>query len=114
MLVPVATVAIAFLMGACGGGSGTPTTNPSGRLKVGMADNSFQPQDVTYSGGTITFENSGAALHNFSVRGHHDIDVDVTAGGTKSIGPLTLAPGTYPFYCKYHKALGMTGTLTVS
>jgi nitrite reductase (NO-forming) len=114
VLVPALAIAVAFVAGACGGGSGTATTNPSGGLKVGMVDNSFQPEDVTYSGGTITFENGGAALHNFSVQGHGDIDVDVTAGGSKTIGSLTLAPGTYTFYCKYHKALGMTGTLTVT
>jgi plastocyanin len=27
---------------------------------------------------------------------------------------VDLAPGTYDFFCTFHKAQGMTGTLTVS
>ena len=79
-----------------------------------MVDNLFQPEDIDYPGGTITLVNSGAALHNLSVEGHGDIDVDVPAGSTRTVPALSLAPGTYKVFCKYHKALGMTATLTVT
>jgi plastocyanin len=27
---------------------------------------------------------------------------------------IDLQPGTYDFFCRFHKTLGMTGTLTVT
>jgi plastocyanin len=41
-----------------------------------------------------------------------NIDV-VIAPGTTSDLKINLPPSMYQFYCKFHKALGMTGTLTV-
>ena len=106
----VALVAV-FLV-ACGGGK--DGTDRSGGTTVGMHDDAFNPTQIAYDGGSLRLVNDGAALHNFSVRGHRDIDVDVAAGASKTIGPLSLQPGTYKVICKYHVAVGMTATLTVT
>src|SRR5207237_7528484 len=50
--------------------------------------------------------------HPFTVAGKV-IDVVNRPGQSKSI-TNKLSPGSYPFVCTYHQALGMTGTLIVS
>jgi plastocyanin len=41
--------------------------------------------------------------------------VDVTVSPTTSQDvKIDLAAGTYPFFCRFHQAEGMTGTLTVT
>jgi plastocyanin len=59
--------------------------------------------------------NNGPALHNFSIEGT-PVDVDTQPGQTLPLSPpaTPLAPGTYNVFCKYHKALGMVATLTVT
>lgn len=96
----------------------TPSASPSEAATGGaeatllMLDNVFQPADITVaSGSTLVFTNQGAAPHNFSIDGQ-DIDEDVNAGETEDES-IELAPGTYDFFCKFHLAAGMTGTLTV-
>lgn len=96
----------------------TPSASPSETATGGaeasllMLDNVFQPADITVaSGSTLVFTNQGAAPHNFSIDGQ-DIDEDVNAGETEDES-IELAPGTYDFFCKFHVADGMTGTLTV-
>jgi plastocyanin len=123
-----ALVVLALVAAACGGGGGggggttTPpqetTASPtetggafSGTLV--MHDNTFDPNTFEVASGTeVEIENEGAALHNFSIT-EVDIDIDVQAGETGT-AHLELDPGTYDFFCEYHKSLGMTGTLTIT
>ncbi len=129
------TIGLALVVGlaaACGGNGGdttsgatsagptseAPSASPSETATGGaettllMVDNAFQPADITIaSGSTLVFTNQGAAPHNFSIDGQ-DIDQDVNAGETEDES-IELAPGTYDFFCKFHVAAGMTGTLTV-
>jgi plastocyanin len=72
----------------------------------------FDPTAFTFSGTKITLKNMGANLHNFSVEGQN-VDDDIQPGETEDES-LELAPGTYTFFCKYHRALGMQGTITVT
>jgi plastocyanin len=119
---------------ACGGGSSDQTTtttppattstsqsptggattgSPSGGTTLTLKDNVFDPADFTISAGAeITLKNAGGNLHNFSVEGQ-DIDKDVQPGETET-EDLELPPGTYTMFCKYHRSIGMEGTLTVS
>ena len=77
-----------------------------------MEDNKFVPSDFSIKAGSkITLRNEGQALHNFSVEGQ-DISHDVQPGETET-EDLELSPGTYQFFCEYHRSAGMTGTLTV-
>jgi plastocyanin len=79
----------------------------------------FQPPTATVSSGTVTFtlRNTGEFPHNIRIEGMA-ADVlaeNVTAGQTAS-GRVSLAPGTYTFWCPVgmHRERGMEGTLTVA
>jgi plastocyanin len=128
----ILAASLAFVAAACGGGDNEATTAPpttssptpvettasptetatSGGATLLLQDNVFDPEDFTLSGGTVTLTNEGAALHNFSVDGQ-DIDKDVNPGETET-EDLELPPGTYTMFCKYHRSIGMEGTLTIS
>jgi plastocyanin len=78
-----------------------------------MQNTSFSPSCViAKSSQSIKIENKDGILHNFSIPGTV-IDVDVQPGQTFNGESAGLAPGTYPFFCKYHKSLGMAGTVIV-
>jgi plastocyanin len=85
----------------------------SGETKIAMEDNMFVPATLSVSSGTtLELDNEGQSPHTFTIDGQN-VDVQVNAGenGTATIN---LPAGSYDFYCKFHKSLGMTGTLTVS
>jgi len=124
------TISVVMLAGACSsGGGGSNTTPPAtitgqssppagagGSVSITLVDFSFQPSTVTASTAqAIILKNTGAALHNFSIEGT-PIDTDVPAGQTVTLQPPgpSFQPGTYTFFCKYHRAQGMTGTLTAT
>jgi len=123
--ITVLAAALALFGVACGGSS-TPsststTTPPASPTASGggpatttltASDNVFNPTAFTFSGTQITLKNMGANLHNFSVEGQN-VDDDIQPGETESES-LELPPGTYTFFCKYHRALGMQGTITVT
>ena len=72
----------------------------------------FAPSTVTVNRGQlITVDNVGQVPHTFTVTGH-GIDVETQSGKTSQI-TIDLPPGTYPFICRFHIALGMKGTLVV-
>ena len=122
----VLALGLALFGVACGGGT-TPSTSPSATQSsqspsgggpttttLTARDNVFDPTTFTFpAGNKITLKNAGKNLHNFSVEGQ-SIDHDIKAGQTE-VESLELAPGTYTFFCKYHRAaFGMQGTITVS
>jgi plastocyanin len=130
----VLTAAVALFAVACGGGGGngattqppvatgttqSPTASPTGGgtqdTTLVLKDNVFDPADFTVAAGSqITLKNEGAALHNFSVEGQN-IDKDIQPGETENEDILEgLQPGTYTMFCKYHRSIGMEGTLTIS
>jgi plastocyanin len=99
-----------------------PTTTPpatsagGNEVAIQEADFTFSPSAITAANNaTLVITNNGPALHNFSIEGT-SVDVDVEAGQSQSLPPpaTPLAPGDYNVFCKYHKALGMVATLTVT
>jgi plastocyanin len=56
--------------------------------------------------------NRDGIQHNWTVTGTH-INVDIGPFQTGRFEATGLAPGTYPFFCRFHKSLGMVGTLIV-
>jgi plastocyanin len=91
-----------------GGGGMTPTTVMEG------SGNSFtfSPSTVTVKQGeTITLDNVSSTAHTFTVTGQ-SIDVETQPGMTAQV-TIDLPPGTYPFVCRFHESMGMTGTLVV-
>ena len=125
--------------GASGGGGGTstgPTTGPTGSsggsgytggggygaggggmtattVMEGPGNSfTFSPSTVTVKQGqTITLDNVSTTAHTFTVTGQ-GIDVETQPGKTAQV-TIDLPPGTYPFVCRFHESMGMTGTLVV-
>ena len=132
-----AVFVLAMLAAACGSsGGGSDTTPPQtssappattsapatsssssgGEVTINMEDFSFDPATVTASTSQdIVLVNNGQSLHNFSIKGT-PIDQDVDPGQTVTLpapGP-SFTPGSYDFFCKYHEAQGMVGTLNAT
>jgi plastocyanin len=82
---------------------------------VTMSDNFFEPPCIAVSSTqTINLTNAGNLDHNFTVE-EGDYDIDVEPGGeetTDEVGTDLMA-GVYKFYCDFHQADGMVGTLVV-
>jgi len=78
-----------------------------------MKDIMFQPKDFTLQARTrITIRNEDAVVHNLTVEGQ-DFNKDVNPGETEN-EDLELPAGTYTIFCRFHRAHGMEGTLTIT
>jgi len=85
-------------------------------VDVEQDDYYFGPTVLTGTAGqkvTITLDNHGTALHNFTLT-DQGIDQDVQPGSSGTVSVTFPPSGVLEFYCKYHRALGMVGELTVS
>jgi plastocyanin len=106
-------------LAACGGDNGGSTTSPgqtsapaSGTTLI-LKDNVFEPADFTIQAGSrITLNNEGAAMHNVTVEGQ-DFNKDVNPGETEN-EDFEIPAGTYTMFCRFHRAAGMEGTLTIT
>jgi plastocyanin len=101
--------------GGYGGGGTTGSSSGGGTsvLTVTQANYQFSPAKITVNkGDTITVSDTNPNTpHTFTVTG---TAIDITNDPMSSQDvTIDLAPGTYPFICKFHEAQGMTGTLTV-
>jgi plastocyanin len=84
-----------------------------------MTEFAFQPSTVTAASGTITItmHNNGQFPHNLQFDGQAaPIVPDNLTAGQSATATVTLAPGTYTFFCPVptHRDRGMVGTLTVA
>ncbi len=96
--------------GGGGGGGGAKSVTIQAGANGSLA---FSPSNVSVkTGGTVTVKNVSSVSHTFTISGQ-GIDVTVTPGQSQTVN-ITLKPGTYPFFCRFHQASGMTGTLTVT
>ena len=118
-------VAVALLIGGCGGGGGQdlgPTTSTKSApaagevLSVEGTEFSFTPSALKASAGqtTIRFTNRGAVEHDFLIDAFN-VRLAAKPGKTAEV-TVTLTPGTFTAYCSIpgHRQNGMEGTLTVS
>jgi plastocyanin len=102
----------------------TDMTGEGAAATLIQADNRFEPGCVVLAEGqSLLVQNRGAAGHTFTLVDppggpnprHIRVDVEIAAGRehrTESADG-SLAPATYPFYCRFHVADGMAGTLVV-
>ena len=76
---------------------------------------SFDPSTPSVAGKRvrITFTNSGTVDHNLTIKSLR-VNRDLKAGKSITVVVTVKAGGSYPFYCEYHQAKGMTGTLKVA
>ena len=72
----------------------------------------FMPSTITVKrGAMLTLNNVSDTAHTFTVTGQ-GIDAETQPGRTSRV-TIGLKPGSYPFFCRFHQSLGMTGTLVV-
>jgi plastocyanin len=113
VIVRLSLLAAVALLPACEGDESPPTpcTDPVAATTVELADFVFRPDCLSVdAGGTITLENTGDALHTFTVTGT-DVDLDVDAGTSVEASLSGVEPGTYAVTCTLHPQ--MVATLTV-
>lgn len=122
-------VPLAVAFAACGddddGSSGddaadatTPaaTAAPTGAgpttLDISAQDFAFSPATLSAVAGeevTLTITNDGNATHTFTID-DLDVDVQLAPGDEQTV---TFTPtGDDTFYCRFHRAAGMEGTLS--
>jgi plastocyanin len=86
----------------------------AGEELVALLDDEFEPACFAISSTQgLQLANSGSRTHNFSIEGA--LDVDVEPGGRTNTPALetVVEPGTYDFFCKYHRDAGMIGVIIV-
>jgi plastocyanin len=86
-----------------------------GPLEVEADDYYFSPADIHGAPGqtlTIQISNESRTLHNFSIP-EQGIDRDIRPGAKLEMTVTFPTSGALEYFCKFHKALGMTGRLVV-
>jgi plastocyanin len=88
-------------------------------VTMSMTEFAFAPDTVNSASGTVTFtlRNDGRFPHNLQFDGQAaPIIPNNLNTGQSGTATVTLAPGTYTFYCPVpgHREQGMVGTLTVA
>ena len=133
-------ISLGVLAAACGGGGGgggnnggsdqSPPASPSPTsggsaanctdessgpvFKLVQQNTAFDPKCLKVkSAQAIRIDNKDSVLHNFTVP-NTQVNVDIQPGTTFNGESAGLAPGTYQFFCRFHKNSGMTGTLVVT
>ena len=93
---------------------GTGTAS-GGSIEIDQQDFDFSPTFVAVPKGvttvTVTTKNTGSTQHTFTVP-VANIDVVLNPGQTM-VQTVPISKGGILFYCRFHKSLGMQGTITV-
>jgi uncharacterized cupredoxin-like copper-binding protein len=124
-------IPLALLLAGCGGTSGGTNDPGQGHLgeSAGLVGNTLTlilkdftitnqnvslPKTGTY---TIVIWNEGSQLHNLEIEGHgvEAKGTEINFGKKSSFKVTFKEAGKYEMYCPVpgHKALGMTGSITV-
>jgi len=116
----LAAVPPLLLLAACGSsGPATGSTAPdAGTVPVTMnaQDVRFDPGIITAKPGekiALTVSNRDAFKHNFTVT-ELGVNQDIEAGKSVTLVFTTRGTSDLQFFCEYHKARGMVGTLNLS
>jgi plastocyanin len=98
--------------------SGEDSVDVSGKSTMDLeADNFyFEPSTVEGAAGqkiTIKVEKEGSTDHTFTIDSEN-IDVTLSPGDEQEVSVTFPKSGSVQFYCKFHKSMGMTGSLEVA
>ena len=76
----------------------------------------FTPASINVKPGRVrlVFTVTGKVPHTFTSPTLHADSGNVPPGQEKSMDMIVPQPGTYPFWCVYHKNEGMTGSIIVT
>ena len=106
-----------LILAACGSSYGTPASSSGGGTPVSLdAQNTmFSPATITAKPGdtiTVTITNRDGFDHNFSIA-ELKVNQDVPRGSSRSVTFTATGTANLQFFCEYHRAKGMVGTLNV-
>lgn len=107
-----------------GVGSLAPAERPTGCEDISAADAgpglvvqvnfSFAPACFAISSTqALQVGNQGTVTHNFSIADAVDVDVEPDERETLDAFQELTGPGTFDFFCKFHKGRGMVGIVIV-
>jgi plastocyanin len=85
-------------------------------VTIRQKDNVFLPDCLVVLGGqSLRIRNTGTRVHNFSIEGT-PVSIDVQPGSQSSTEPVATVggPGTYTYFCRFHRDIGMDGDLTIT
>lgn len=116
-------LAVGLLAVACGGsgeGSKTPTVKVSpivitGTVSMEADDFSFDPHKLATDMGktvTVKIKNGGKTQHTFTIN-EFNVDQTLRPDEEKIITFTPDRSGDFTFYCRFHRNLGMSGSLSV-
>ena len=105
-----ALLLFAVLVGVAALGTGRSEADT---VTVTQTDFEFTPSTVNVvQGDTLSIANDATdSPHTFTISAE-GIDIVNDPGQTQTLS-IDLTPGSYPFICTFHFAIGMTGTLIV-
>ncbi len=93
--------------GSSSGGGGAPPNT------IVMQNIAFNPSTKTITKGTtLTFQNLDGFVHTATSDSAGGWDTGDIAGGSSKTVTFSTA-GTFPYHCKYHASMGMTGKIIV-
>ncbi|GIW08014.1 MAG: hypothetical protein KatS3mg060_2819 [Dehalococcoidia bacterium] len=106
--------AVALTVGPTPTGAAPPR---QAAIEVRMVEFAFQPQTVTINvGQAVAWINAGSVTHTTTSTNQTPNDPccwDVTVQPGFTFERVFNQPGTFTYYCKFHQAQGMTGTIVV-
>ena len=115
-------LSLGLVAAACGGSEEKETTKQTSTpgqvqtVDVELGDYYFDPKDLSGDVGkavTAQLKNEGKAAHSFTID-ELGVDQTVQPGQEATVSFAPTNGGTIAFYCKFHRASGMEGTLQVS
>ena len=113
----IGLVVTALLLAACSAAPG-PGPAPESPYVVTAIDYHFHdahPSMPIPLDRGLQFSNQGSNIHNVTIPGT-DVDSNVRPGRRITfdpVGSVFAQPGRYPFFCKFHRDRGMSGTLVI-
>ena len=114
-LVAAALLMFALSLAACSEHQDTMEPVDSGNLvEIQLRNFEFsQPELHIAVGTTVRWRNTTSNYHTVTPDGHSAWTQWQTTQPDETFTVRFDTPGTYPYYCMPHRALGMTGTIIV-
>ena len=109
--IPVTTT----IAGATVGNHGFEDVRGGRSVNLDLNDDYFEPTAIKGTRGQkllLVLQNYGKHRHNFTLPSQR-IALDLRPGQKTTVTVHIPRSGAIPFYCKYHKQLGMAGGLAV-
>lgn len=114
-MVAAAFGMFALTLAACSEHQDTMEPADSGNVvEIQLRDFEFsQPELHIAAGTTVRWRNTTSNYHTVTPDGHSAWTQWQTTRPDETFTVSFDTPGTYPYYCMPHRALGMTGTIIV-